>query len=249
MRQPDDVRMTRRFIVASCQVGDTCEVRVLIVEDELRMADVIRRSLLKEGAAADVAGDGERGLELATIVDYDAIVLDVLLPDRSGFEVCRLLRERRVWAPVLMLTALDAVHDRVAGLDSGADDYLVKPFALAELHARLRALARRGRPERPAVARVGDLELDPATREVRREGREVELSAREFALLEVLMRRSGEVLSRLELIESAWDIAYENRSNVVDVHVRRLRRKIDEPFGSHMIETVRGAGYRIRDAS
>jgi two-component system, OmpR family, response regulator len=228
-------------------VEDTWEVRVLIVEDEARMADVIRRSLVKDGAAADVAGDGEQGLELATIVDYDAIVLDVLLPDRSGFEVCRLMRERGVWAPVLMLTALDAVHDRVAGLDSGADDYLVKPFALAELQARLRALARRGRPERPAVLRVGDLQLDPARREVRRAGREIELSTKEFALLEVLLRRRGELVSRLELIESAWGIAYENRSNVVDVYVRRLRRKIDEPFGTDTIETLRGAGYRLRE--
>jgi two-component system, OmpR family, response regulator len=226
--------------------GDFGAMRVLIVEDEPRMADVIRRALVKEGAAADLAGDGERALELATLVPYDAIVLDVLLPDRSGFEVCRALRERGVWAPVLMLTALEAVHDRVAGLDSGADDYLVKPFALAELQARLRALARRGGPERPAVLAAGDLRLDPARREVRRGEREIELSAKEFALLEALMRRRGEVLSRLELIESGWDFAYENRSNVVDVLVRRLRRKVDEPFGTATIETVRGAGYRVR---
>jgi two-component system OmpR family response regulator len=223
-------------------------MRVLIVEDEARMADVIRRALVKDGAAADLAADGETALELATIVEYDAIVLDVMLPDRSGFEVSRLLRERGVWAPVLMLTALDAVHNRVEGLDSGADDYLVKPFALAELQARLRALARRGRPERPAVLTVGDLELDPARREVRRGEQLIELSAKEFALLEVLMRRQGEVLSRLELIEAAWDFAYENRSNVIDVYVRRLRRKIDEPFGVTTIETLRGAGYRVRDA-
>jgi two-component system OmpR family response regulator len=223
-------------------------MRVLIVEDEARMADVIRRALVKDGAAADLAADGETALELATIVEYDAIVLDVMLPDRSGFEVSRLLRERGVWAPVLMLTALDAVHNRVEGLDSGADDYLVKPFALAELQARLRALARRGRPERPAVLTVGDLELDPARREVRRGEQLIELSAKEFALLEVLMRRQGEVLSRLELIEAAWDFAYENRSNVIDVYMRRLRRKIDEPFGVTTIETLRGAGYRVRDA-
>lgn len=231
----------------SSALSETCAVRVLIVEDEPRMADVVRRALVKDGAAADLAADGGQALELATIVDYDAIVLDVMLPDRSGFEVCRLLRERGVWSPVLMLTALDAVHDRVAGLDSGADDYLPKPFALAELQARLRALARRGRPERPAVLAAGDLMLDPARREVRRGEHEIELSAREFALLEVLMRRRGEVLSRLELIESAWDIAYENRSNVVDVYVRRLRRKIDERFGVATLETVRGAGYRLRD--
>jgi two-component system OmpR family response regulator len=222
-------------------------VRVLIVEDESRMADVIRRALVKEGVAVDLAGDGGRALELATIVDYDAIVLDVMLPDGSGFDVCRLLRERGIWAPVLMLTALDGVHDRVAGLDCGADDYLVKPFALAELQARLRALARRGRPVRPAVLEVGELRLDPARREVRRAEQEIELSAREFALLEVLMRRHGEVLGRLELIESAWDIAYENRSNVIDVYVRRLRQKIDDPFPTAMIETVRGVGYRLRE--
>jgi two-component system, OmpR family, response regulator len=223
-------------------------MRVLIVEDEPRMADVIRRALVRDGAAADVAGDGDEALALAAMVDYDAILLDVLLPGRSGFEVCRVLRDRGVWAPVLMLTALDAVADRVSGLDSGADDYLTKPFALAELQARLRALARRGRPERPAVLAAGDLRLDPARREVRRGEHEIALSAREFALLETLMRRRGDVLSRLELIESAWDFAYENRSNVVDVYVRRLRRKIDEPFGTATIETIRGAGYRVRDA-
>lgn len=219
-------------------------MRVLIVEDEARMADVIRRALVKDGVAADIAGDGETALGSASIVDYDAIILDVMLPGRSGFEICRLLRERNVWAPVLMLTALDAVHDRVAGLDSGADDYLVKPFALAELQARLRALMRRGRPERPAILAIGDLRLDPARREVFRGEHQIELSAKEFALLETLMRRTGEVLSRLELIESAWDLAYENRSNVVDVYVRRLRSKIDDPFATNTIETIRGVGYR-----
>jgi two-component system, OmpR family, response regulator len=243
----DDL-MTAGVTPMSCPVEDTGRMRVLIVEDEPRMADVIRRTLVKDGAAADVAADGDEALELATIVDYDAILLDVLLPGRSGFDVCRVLRDRGVWAPVLMLTALDAVHDRVAGLDSGADDYLTKPFALAELRARLRALARRGRPERPSVLTAGDLTLDPARHEVRRSGQEIELSPREFALLETLMRRRGEVLSRLELIESAWDFAYENRSNVIDVYVRRLRRKIDDPFGTVTIETVRGAGYRVRDA-
>jgi two-component system, OmpR family, response regulator len=239
--------MTRLFIAPSCAVGQTGGMRVLVVEDEARMADVIRRALVHEGAAVDVAVDGSRAIELATIVPYDVIVLDVMLPDRSGFDVCGVLRGREVWAPVLMLTALDGVDYRVAGLDHGADDYLVKPFALAELHARLRALVRRGRPERPPVLEVGDLRLDPARREVRRGDREILLSAKEFALLEVLMRRSGEVLGRLELIESSWDIAYENRSNVVDVYVRRLRRKIDDPFDTAMIETVRGVGYRLRD--
>jgi two-component system, OmpR family, response regulator len=222
-------------------------MRVLIVEDEGRMADVIHRALAKDGMAADVATDGGEALELATIVDYDAIVLDVMLPGPTGFDVCRELRRREVWAPVLMLTALEAVHDRVAGLDSGADDYLTKPFALAELMARLRALARRGRPERPAVLEVGDLRLDPARREVRRGEQEIDLSAKEFALLEAMMRRPGEVFSRLELIESVWDIAYENRSNVIDVYVRRLRNKLDDPSAATTIETMRGVGYRIKE--
>jgi two-component system OmpR family response regulator len=221
-------------------------VRVLVVEDEVRMAHVISRSLTKEGVASDLARDGEEAIWMASAVDYDAIVLDVMLPRRPGFDVCRLLRERGVWSPVLMLTARDAVEDRVAGLDAGADDYLVKPFALAELHARLRSLARRGRPERPAVLRVGDLRLDPARREVRRGEVEIELTAKEFALLEALMRRPGDVLTRLALIEQSWDLAYETRSNVIDVYIRRLRRKIDEPFGTSSLETVRGAGYRLR---
>ena len=222
-------------------------MRVLVVEDEPRMASVIRRSLAKQGLAADVAERGDEALWKAAAVDYDAIVLDVMLPSMSGFETCRLLRERGVWAPVLMLTARDAVEDRVAGLDSGADDYLVKPFALAELHARLRSLARRGRAERPAVLAVGDLRLDPATREVRRGGTPIELSAKEFSLLETLMRRPGDVLSRLDLIEHSWDFAYESRSNVVDVYIRRLRDKVDRPFGRSSIETMRGAGYRLRN--
>jgi two-component system, OmpR family, response regulator len=224
-------------------------VRVLVVEDEVRMASVIRRSLGKEGWAADVAARGEDALAMAAGVDYDTIVLDLMLPDMSGFDVCRGLRERGVWAPVLILTARDAVEDRVAGLDGGADDYLVKPFALAELHARLRSLARRGRPERPAVLEVGDLRLDPARRKVTRGGVEVPLSTKEFALLETLMRRPGDALSRLELIEHAWDIAYEVRSNVVEVYVRRLRDKVDRPFGRESIETVRGVGYRLREAA
>jgi len=170
----------------------------------------------------------------------------VMLPDLDGFEVCRRLRAAGVWSPVLMLTARDSVDDRVVGLDSGADDYLVKPFAFAELLARLRALGRRGETGRPAVLRVDDLRLDPATREVARGSTPISVSAKEFALLETFMRRPGEVLSRLHLLEHAWDFAYENRSNVVDVYVRRLRRKIDEPFARESLETVRGAGYRLR---
>jgi two-component system, OmpR family, response regulator len=221
-------------------------MRVLIVEDELRMASLIRRGLTNEGLAADVAARGADALWMAEAHDYDAVLLDVMLPDIDGFEVCRRLRAAGVWAPVLMLTARDSVEDRVAGLDSGADDYLVKPFSFAELLARLRALARRGEGERPAVLIVDDLRLDPATREVTRGSTPVELTAKEFALLETFMRRAGEVLSRLHLLEHAWDFAYDNRSNIVDVYVRRLRRKIDEPFERHSLETVRGAGYRLR---
>ena len=222
-------------------------MRVLVVEDEARMAHVISRSLIKEGLAADVARDGEEAIWMASIVDYDAIVLDVMLPRRSGFEACRVMREQGVWSPVLMLTARDAVEDRVEGLDSGADDYLVKPFALAELHARLRSLIRRGRPQRPTVLRVGGISLDPARRQVHRHEVPIDLSAKEFALLEALMRRPGEVLTRLELIEQCWDLAYETQSNVIDVYIRRLRRKLDEPFGAASLETVRGAVYRLRD--
>ena len=223
-------------------------MRVLVVEDELRMAGLIRRGLAKEGLAADVAQSGEDALWMAVAHEYDVIVLDVMLPGITGFETCRRLRKDGIWAPVLMLTARDSVEDRVAGLDTGADDYLVKPFAFAELLARLRALVRRGEPERPSILEVDDLRLDPATREVWRGSSEIRLSAKEFALLETFMRRPGEVLSRLHLLEHAWDFAYENRSNVIDVYIRHLRRKIDEPFGRRSLETVRGAGYRLRSA-
>jgi two-component system, OmpR family, response regulator len=220
-------------------------MRVLVVEDDPRMADVIRRSLTREGFAVDVSYDGDDALMKASVVEYDAIVLDVMLPGRSGLDVCQIMRERGVWSPVLILTARDAVSDRVAGLDRGADDYLVKPFALAELLARLRSLTRRGRPDRPTILSVGDLTLNPATRKVHRGEEQIELSAKEFALLEALMRRCGDVLTRLALIEQAWDIAYETRSNVVDVYMRRLRLKIDVPFGLSTLETVRGVGYRL----
>src|SRR5687768_14474862 len=221
-------------------------MRILVVEDELKMAGLLRRGLLEEGHAPDVARTGDDALWMAEAVEYDALVLDLMLPGLDGVEVCRRLRERGIWTPVLMLTARDAVEDRVAGLDAGADDFLPKPFSFAELLARLRALVRRGAVERPSVLEVGDLRLDPATREVWRGPTEIKLSAKEFALLETFMRRPGEVLSRYRLLEHAWDYAYENRSNVVDVYVRYLRDKIDRPFGVESLETVRGAGYRLR---
>jgi two-component system OmpR family response regulator len=221
-------------------------MRVLVVEDEVKLSGLLRRGLTEEGYAADVARTGEDALWMARSVEYDAIVLDLMLPELDGLEVCRRLREGGVWTPVLMLTARDGVDARVAGLDAGADDYLQKPFSFAELLARLRALARRGLPERPAVLEVGSLRLDPATRQVWRGEVEVRLSAKEFALLETFMRRPGRVLSRGQLLEHAWDFAYENRSNVVDVYVRYLREKVDRPFGLAQLETVRGAGYRLR---
>ncbi|MGZ5321208.1 MAG: response regulator transcription factor [Solirubrobacterales bacterium] len=221
-------------------------MRVLVVEDEVKMAALLRRGLQEEGMVVDVAARGEDALWMAGSTEFDAIVLDVMLPGIDGFETCRRLRDDGVWAPVLMLTARDAVADRVAGLDGGADDYLTKPFSFAELSARLRALGRRGPVERPALLEAGGLRLDPSTRQVWRGDDEIALSAKEFSLLEAFMRRSGEVLSRYQLLEHAWDYDYENRSNVVDVYVRYLRQKIDRPFGTDTIETVRGAGYRLR---
>jgi len=221
-------------------------MRVLVVEDDPKLAGLLRRSLREHGNAADVAREGEEALWMARAHPYDAIVLDVMLPGIDGFATCAALREADVWAPVLMLTARDAIEDRVCGLDAGADDYLVKPFSLAELLARLRALVRRGTSARPAVLEVGDLRLDPATRLAWRGTTELALSAKEFSLLEVFMRRPGQVLSRLELLEHAWDMGYENRSNVITVYIRLLRRKIDRPFGRDSLETVQGAGYRLR---
>jgi two-component system OmpR family response regulator len=221
-------------------------MRVLIVEDEAKMAGLLQRGLRDDGLAADVALAGEDALWMAAATDYDAIVLDVMLPGIDGFEVCRRLRAGGVQSPVLMLTARDAIDDRVRGLDTGADDYLLKPFSFAELGARLRAVARRGPIERTPVLAAGDLSLDPSTRVVRRGGAKIALSAREFALLETLMRHPGEVLDRLQLLDHVWDGDYENRSNVIDVYIRYLREKVDRPFGVASIETVRGAGYRLR---
>ena len=221
-------------------------VRVLIVEDDKAMAAAIRRGLQTEDIVADIATRGEDALWMAGATEFDAVVLDVMLPGIDGFETCRRLREDGVWAPIIMLTARDSVEDRVQGLDQGADDYLVKPFSLAELLARLRALARRGPVERPAVLEVGDLRLDPASLQAWRGDEEIHLSPKEFALMETFMRRPGEVLSQFQLLEHAWDYDYENRSNVVEVYVRYLREKIDRPFGVESLETVRGAGYRLR---
>jgi two-component system, OmpR family, response regulator len=226
-------------------------VRLLVVEDSIKMAALLRRGLEEEGYAVDVANDGEQAVWMAQENGYDAIVLDVVLngaaPGADGFTVCRTLRGADRWSPVLMLTARDAVEDRVRGLDAGADDYLTKPFSFQELLARIRALIRRGAAERPATLAVGDLILDPARHETRRGDETIALTAKEFALLEYFMRHAGEVLDRSALIEHVWDFAFEGDSNVVDVHVANLRAKIDRPFGRTSLETVRGAGYRLRD--
>jgi two-component system, OmpR family, response regulator len=221
-------------------------MRILLVEDEPRMAALLKRGLEDERYAVDISGNGPEGLWLGSEYDYDAIVLDVMLPGLDGFEVCRQLRAMGRWAPILLLTARDAVEDRIRGLDAGADDYLAKPFAFGELLARLRALLRRGARERPAVLVVGDLRLDPATRAVTRAGEAVDLTAKEYALLELLMRHPGEVLSRTRILEHVWDFAYDPASNVVDQYVAYLRRKLDKPYGREDIETIRGAGYRLR---
>jgi two-component system OmpR family response regulator len=221
-------------------------MRVLVIEDEPKMADLLRRSLVEDGYAVDVAADGPSGYDAAIACDYDAVVLDVMVPGMSGFAVCEKWRDHQVWVPVLMLTARGAVTDRVAGLDGGADDYLTKPFHLDELFARLRSLIRRGPTPRPTMLTVGDLAADPASRRCWRGEVEITLTTKEFGLLELLMRRPGTVLTRELLLEHCWDFAFESRSNVVDVHIRALRDKIDRPFGVRSIETVRGIGYRVR---
>ena len=221
-------------------------MRVLVVEDEVKMAGLLERGLEEEGYAVDVAPDGVSAVWMGTEHAYDVVVLDLMLPDTDGFGVCRELRAAGRWSPVLMLTARDAVSDRVTGLDAGADDYLTKPFSFAELLARLRALQRRGGSKRPAVLTVDDLTVDPATHRVTRGGVSIDLTRKEFALLEYFARHADEVLSRTRLIEHVWDYAFEGDSNVVDVYVRYLRTKIDRPFGRDSLETVRGAGYRLR---
>ena len=221
-------------------------MRLLIVEDEPRMAALLQRGFRDEGYAVDVASDGTDGLWMGTENDYDAVILDVMLPGLDGFEVCRQLRERDRWAPVLMLTARDAVDDRVHGLDVGADDYAAKPFSFAELAARVRALVRRNSRDRPTILEVGDLRLDPATHRAWRGPTALELSPKEMALLELLMRHPDEVITRTHILEHVWDFAYDGLSNVVDQYVSYLRKKVDKPFDRDDIETVRGVGYRLR---
>ena len=217
-----------------------------MVEDDPGMARVLRRGLVQEGYAVDVCGDGREAMWRAAEVPYDAVLLDVMLPGADGVEVCRRLRAEQVPVPVLMLTARHEVADRVRGLDAGADDYLLKPFSFVELLARLRALLRRGAAVRPAVLRCGDLRLDPATRRVWRGADEVALSSREVALLELLLRHPGQVLTRTRILEAVWESSFDGDSNVVDQYVSYLRRKVDRPFGRDDIQTVRGAGYRLR---
>ena len=223
-------------------------MRVLVVEDEVRTAALLRRGLSEAGYSVDIAVDGPDAVWRASEFSYDAVVLDVMLPGYDGLEVCRRLRDRGRWAPVLMLTARGDLAARVRGLDSGADDYLAKPFSFDELFARLRALIRRGAPERPTLVQCGDLRLDPATRRVWRGDTELGLSPKEFALLELFLRHPGQVLTRTRILEHVWDYSYDGVSNVVDQYVGYLRRKIDRPFGVSQLETVRGVGYRLRDA-
>jgi DNA-binding response OmpR family regulator len=220
-------------------------VRVLLVEDEVRLAENVRRGLNAEGFVVDVVHNGDDGLFNAEVNDYDVVVLDIMLPGLNGYEICRRMRAARVWTPVLMLTAKDGEYDQADALDLGADDYLTKPFSFIVLVARLRALIRRGGPVRPAVLEAGDLTLDPASRVVRRAGDEVSLTPREFGVLQFLMRHRGDVVSKTDILESVWDANYEGDDNVVEVYVGYLRRKIDQPYGRHAIETVRGAGYRL----
>jgi two-component system OmpR family response regulator len=220
-------------------------VRLLLVEDDDKLSRALGRGLRHEGYAVDVASDGDEALMQAAVWDYDAIVLDVMLPIRDGLAVCRALRDRGCWAPVLMLTARGQVHDRIAGLDVGADDYLVKPFDFGELLARLRALTRRAPPERPPRLTVGDLVVDPATHEVTRAGTSIELTAREFAVLEFLARHAGEAITRTRLLDHVWDANFTGSTNIVDVYVGYLRRKLEQPFDRPLIRTIRGVGYAL----
>ena len=222
-------------------------MRVLVVEDAARLRQILVRRLREDGYAVDDTGTGASAVEMAVTSSYDAVLLDLRLPDLDGMEVCARIRQSECWSPILMLTARDTMQDRVRGLDQGADDYLTKPFEFPELLARLRALVRRGRMERPAVLSMADLRVDPASRSVSRGGRDIKLTSKEFALLEYLMRHPGTALSRQRLIDAVWDSSYDGDSNIVDVYVRRLREKIDRPFGRRTVVTVRGVGYRMDD--
>jgi two-component system OmpR family response regulator len=224
-------------------------MRLLVVEDSPKMASLLRRGLTEEGYAVDVVSNGVDAVWMATEESFDAIVLDVVLPDIDGFEVCRRLRRANRWAPLLMLTARDDVSDRVRGLDAGADDYLTKPFAFEELFARVRSLVRRGPNERSPVLEVGDLALDPAEHAVRRGDKRIDLTPKEFALLQYLMQRPREAVTRPQLLEHVWDFAFDGDPNIVDVYIGYLRDKIDRPFRRASLETVRGVGYRLRDES
>jgi len=220
-------------------------MRVLVVEDDPKLGPVLVRGLATDAIAADLVTTGREAIVRAGATDYTVIVLDVMLPDLDGFQVCRALRQDNTFAPVLMLTARDAIDDRVQGLDSGADDYLVKPFSFVELLARVRAMSRRGPIQRTVMLEVGDLRLDSARHQVRRGDSPIDLSRKEYAILEALMRHAGDVLSRFDLLEQVWGYDYENRSNIVEVYIRYLREKIDRPFGRNTLQTVRGVGYRV----
>jgi two-component system OmpR family response regulator len=231
--------------MTSCTPEDELTMRVLVVEDEVRLAETVRRGLAAEGFNVDVVYDGEEGLWAAKENAYDAVLLDIMLPKLNGYKVCRELRAAGVWTPVLMLTAKDGEYDQADAFDLGADDYLTKPFSFVVLIARLRAIIRRGAPERPTVLVAGDLGLDPAPRRVSRGDQEIELTPREFGLLEFLMRHRGDVVSKTEILQNVWDAHYDGDPNVVEVYVGYLRRKIDTPYGRKAIETVRGIGYRL----
>jgi DNA-binding response OmpR family regulator len=243
--EPGRSDLKRHFGQASGSFWHAVPVRILVVEDDKRLASTLRRGLEAEGFAVDNALDGEQGLWLASENSYDAIVLDIMLPKVNGFQVCSRLREQGIWTPILMLTAKDGELDEAEALDTGADDYLTKPFSYVVLVAHLRALVRRGASERPAQLMVGDLVIDPAARTCSRGGRLIELTAKEFSIVEFLARRSGEVVSKTDLLEHAWDFAYDGDPNVIEVHMSNIRRKIDKPFHVRSLRTVRGAGYRL----
>lgn len=224
-------------------------MRVLVVDDEPALLESVRRGLAAGGWAVETAPDGEAGLEMASDGDFDVVVLDIMMPRRSGYEVVREMRRREIWTPVLMLTAKDGEYDEADAFDLGADDYLVKPFSFVVLEARLRALVRRGAPERPVSFVAGDLEVDPAAREVRRGSERIPVTAREYAVLEYLIRNRNQVVSKAQILRAVWDAAYDGDDNIVEVYVGYLRRKIDTPFGTRAIETVRGQGYRLVDSA